>query len=410
MDISFRNRLTVVVGDNGVGKSTVLEAAAIAVGTFSNALGGLTSYGIRASDAHIKTFAMGSTLDVQPQFPVEISAFARIDGREVRWKRSLQSAKGRGSLAQAKELVGIAEEYQERMRRGDASLRLPLIAYYGTGRLWEQYREKRGEVFEKNNRSNGYIDSIEGSANNKRMMKWFQKMTLQELQRGKSIPEFSAVKGALERIYAAITGYEKVEIRFNLDTSEIDLLYVDNTGEATRISMPQLSDGYRTTLSLIADIAYRMAVLNPQYFEHVLDETDGVVLIDEIDLHLHPKWQKRILKDLLELFPKVQFIVSTHAPEVINSVKSESVIILNNKEALDAAEETFGKDANAILREVMDVSTRPDVIRMAFEEIYQTIDEGKWEEAERKIGLLEEEIGTNDAELNACRVRLASSP
>ena len=82
-----------------------------------------------------------------------------------------------------------------------------------------------------------------------------------------------------------------------------------------RIPVNQLSDGYKSTMSLVADIAYRMAVLNPQLLGDVCNETDGIVLIDEVDLHLHPKWQQRILGDLTEIFPKVQFIISTHAPE-----------------------------------------------------------------------------------------------
>lgn len=181
------------------------------------------------------------------------------------------------------------------------------------------------------------------------MMKWFQKMTMQQLQRGKEIPEFIAVKMALEQIFASITGYSDVKVEFNLDTSEIDVIYFDKNKDHVRIPVSQLSDGYKCTISLIADIAYRMALLNPQLLDKVLVETEGIVLVDEIDLHLHPTWQKRILKDLMEIFPKVQFVVSTHAPEVINSVKSESIVILKNNEAVLASDETYGKDANTML-------------------------------------------------------------
>ena len=173
-----------------------------------------------------------------------------------------------------------------------------------------------------------------------------------------------------------------------------------------RIPVSQLSDGYKCTISLIADIAYRMAILNPQLLNKVLVETEGIILIDEVDLHLHPKWQKRILKDLMDIFPKVQFIVSTHAPEVINSVKKGSVVILRNNEVINATDETYGKDANTILREVMEVSSRPDIIRFLFEKFYELLDSGEWKMAEEIIGQLEKEIGNNDPEINACRVRL----
>ena len=406
LKINFRNRLTVVVGDNGAGKSTVLEAATIAAGTLTAAMDGLTNYGIKKTDAHYKYYDLGSNIDVQPQFPVDITAFGEVDKKEISWSRKLNSLKGRSGLASAKEITVIAEKYQERMRNGDKELKLPVISYYGTGRLWAQHREKKNDTFEKNNRSNGYIDSLDGAANDKLMMKWFQKMTMQQLQRGREIPEFTAVRMALEQIFASITGYSDVKVEFNLDTSEIDVIYFDKNNEHVRIPVSLLSDGYKCTISLIADIAYRMALLNPQLLDKVLVETEGIVLVDEIDLHLHPTWQKRILKDLMEIFPKVQFIVSTHAPEVINSVKSESIVILKNNEAMLAGSETYGKDANTTLREVMGVSSRPDEIKNWFEQLYTLIDQEKWDEAERVIEKLEAEVGNNDAEVNSCRVRL----
>lgn len=406
LKVNFNNRLTVVVGNNGAGKSTVLEAATIAAGTLTSAMDGLTNYGIKKSDAHYKCFDLGSNIDVQPQFPVEITAAGNVDGKNISWTRSLNSAKGRDGLASAKELTVIAGVYQERMRSGDKELKLPIISYYGTGRLWAQHREKKSDTFEKNNRSNGYIDSLDGAANDKLMMKWFQKMTMQQLQRNQEIPEFTAVRMAMEQVFASITGFSDVKVQFNLDTGSIDVIYFDKNNEHVRIPVSLLSDGYKCTISLIADIAYRMAILNPQLLDRVLIETEGIVLIDEIDLHLHPTWQKRILKDLMDIFPKVQFIVSTHAPEVINSVKSDSVVMLKDNEALPVADETYGKDANTILREVMEVSTRPDDVRSLFEQFYDLLDKGEWNQAGTVIEQLEAEIGNNDAEVNSCRVRL----
>lgn len=403
--VDFINRMTVIVGNNGAGKSTILEAATIAAGTLTSAMDGLTNYGIKKNDACYKYYDLGSNVDVQPQFPVEIAAFGKIDGKDIAWSRCLNSAKGRGGLASAKELTKIADEYQERMRKGDKQLKLPIISYYGTGRLWVQHREKKNDAFEKNTRTNGYIDSLDGAANDKLMMKWFQKMTYQQLQRKEVIPEFAAVTMALEQIFTSITGYSDVKVQFNLDTGELDVIYFDGN-VYVRMPVSQLSDGYKCTISLIADIAYRMAILNPQLLDNVLTETEGIVLIDEVDLHLHPSWQKRILKDLMDTFPKVQFIVSTHAPEVINSIKSESIIILKDNRAVNTNEETYGKDANTILREVMEVSTRPDDVRQLFADFYRLLDNGDWEKAERSIQRLENKIGTNDPEINACRVRL----
>ena len=125
---------------------------------------------------------------------------------------------------------------------------------------------------------------------------------------------------------------------------------MDEDNQHKRYAMKHLSDGYKNTLSMIADIAYRMAVLNPWLLEKVLKETLGIVLIDEIDLHLHTKWQQRIITDLRSIFPKVQFIVSTHAPIVISSVKKDNLLILQDLQADNPIIETYGKDANTILK------------------------------------------------------------
>ena len=108
----------------------------------------------------------------------------------------------------------------------------------------------------------------------------------------------------------------------------------------------------------------------------------------------------------MEVFPKVQFIVSTHAPEVINSAKQESIVVLSHNTVMPAMNETYGKDANTILREVMEVSERPDDIKQLFDQLYSLLDEEAWQQAEHVIEKLEEEIGSNDPEVNACRVRL----
>ena len=166
-----------------------------------------------------------------------------------------------------------------------------------------------------------------------------------------------------------------------------------------------MSDGYKSTISLVADIAYRMAVLNPQCLGDVCLKTDGIVLIDEVDLHLHPAWQKRILHDLIEIFPQVQFVVSTHAPEVINSVPREQVIVLENYQALPAPAETYGKDANSILRSIMRVTERPDDIMKQFEMFYRAIDKHDYTQADKLLNDLEELIG-DDPELAAMRIQL----
>ena len=137
-----------------------------------------------------------------------------------------------------------------------------------------------------------------------------------------------------------------------------------------------MSDGYRGTLSLFADIAYRMAMLNPALGDRVL-ETPGVVMIDEIDLHLHPHWQARILEDLVRIFPNVRLIVTTHSPVVVASVPRGDIRVLDGEKAVIHATETHGRDAGDILNTVLDASSRPEEAVQLFEALNRAVDEGR---------------------------------
>lgn len=178
-------------------------------------------------------------------------------------------------------------------------------------------------------------------------MNWFSKMTIQKYQNQElglgGIPELEAVYSAMETCYKRITGCDNVKMQYNVGTKELEVAYQEESGDWMRMPINQLSDGYKSTISLVADIAYRMAVLNPQLLGDVCKETDGIVLIDEVDLHLHPTWQQRILGDLKAIFPKVQFIVSTHAPAVINTAKSENIVLLEDGKAYEPSGEVHGK-------------------------------------------------------------------
>lgn len=149
-----------------------------------------------------------------------------------------------------------------------------------------------------------------------------------------------------------------------------------------------------------------MATLNPALLANALTETNGLILIDEIDLHLHPAWQRKIIKELNTIFPKVQFIVSTHAPAVIQSVMSESIVILDNYSCRKPGAEIYGRDVNGILKSVMEVKERPDDIAEKFDSFYSAIDSEDYSLAESLLNELEDVIGSDDSEITSCRIRL----
>ena len=153
-------------------------------------------------------------------------------------------------------------------------------------------------------------------------------------------------------------------------------------------------------------MAYRMALLNPQLFDKVTTETDGVVLIDEIDLHLHPAWQRRIIHTLSTLFPRIQFVITTHAPSVISSVNKDDIILLSNGTQFSPNEPTYGKDANAILTQVMHVPVRQDDAAAVIELFHDCLASGKQLEAEKHLQALKALLGENDPAVVSAEIAL----
>lgn len=414
LEIDFNRQLTVLVGKNASGKTTVLEAIAIALGTWFVGFNIVNAKGInKRTDPLRKAYQIGATDDVQTQFPVEIEAWGKIEESKdqiLHWKRELYTPTGTMTTKDAKEIVEYAAEYQKAISEGRTDIYLPIVAYYGTGRLWDYHRQKRIDVFKVSSRTNGYIDCLDGTANVKLMMDWFQIMTINKYQRQEenleSNPELDTVYLAMEKCLTNLSGYSDVKIRYNMGTQELDVYYSEQDKQRMRIPLNQLSDGYKGMISLVADIAYRMATLNPQLGTEVLTKGDGVVLIDEVDLHLHPAWQQKVIDNLMDIFPEVQFIVSTHAPAIISSVKTDKLRILSNKEVCMTANQVYGKDVNSVMKEIMGVNDRPDKIVELFEEFYRLLSEKKYDEAGAVLDKLDEERGYHDPEIAKCRVKL----
>ena len=331
----------------------------------------------------------------------------------MKWVRSLNSESGNTTVKEARELTNISKDAQKRIMTGDKSLILPLISYYGTGRLYAQKKEKKNiKSLTEFKRQVGYVDCMAAESNEKLMLNWFQIQTLkslQEQQRTGKVEKpllLKTVESAICKCFERISGSKNADIVFELDTHRLVLNFESADGSLQKFAMDEMSDGYKNTLSMIGDIAYRMAVLNPMLGDKVLEDTSGVVVIDEIDLHLHPQWQQTIISDLNTIFPKIQFIVSSHAPAVINSVAREQVRILDNGEIYMPAAQTYGRDANSILREVMKVSERPTDIKQRMNLFYSYMDENNYKEANNVLTEIEAIVGTTDPDIAAARTSL----
>ena len=412
--LELDDNITLVVGKNGAGKTAILDAVAVSASTFLLGIDGCVSRSIVRDDARYEFHDLNGTIDPQHQFPVSIKSTGNcLEQQNIKWIRSLNSESGKTTIKDAGALMSIAKKAQKQIMAGDKSLILPLISYYGTGRLYAQKKEKRNKKsLTEFKRQVGYVDCMVAESNEKLMLNWFQIQTLKSLQKQQKtgILEqpilLKTVEKAICRTYERISGSRNASISFDLDTHKLVLEFENPNGNAQKFAMDEMSDGYKNTLSMIGDIAYRMAVLNPILGEQVLEKTPGIVLIDEIDLHLHPQWQQTILSDLHAIFPEIQFIVSSHAPEVINSVSREQIRILDNGEIYVPAAQTYGRDANSILREVMNVSERPTAIKERMDLFYAYMDENNYQEADKVLMEIEAIVGTTDPDIAAARTSL----
>ncbi len=414
VDIDFDEHATLIVGKNGAGKTAILDAVAVAVSAFLLEIDGGVSRSISKDDARYEFHDLDGTVDPQHQFPVSVESIGDcLDNHDVKWVRSLNSESGKTTVKEARKLTNISKDAQQRIMRGDKSLILPLISYYGTGRLYAQKKEKKNiKSLTEFKRQVGYVDCMAAESNEKLMLNWFQIQTLKSLQEQQrtGIVEkpllLKTVESAICKCFERISGSKNADIVFDLDTHRLVLNFESADGSLRKFAMDEMSDGYKNTLSMIGDIAYRMAVLNPMLGDRVLEETSGVVVIDEIDLHLHPHWQQSILNDLNEIFPKIQFIVSSHAPAVINSVVKEQIRILDNGEIYMPVAQTYGRDANSILREVMKVAERPTDIKQRMNLFYSYMDQNNYKAADKVLTEIEAIVGTTDPDIAAARTSL----
>lgn len=340
LQLDFHKQLTVISGGCASGKSTVLDAVAISAGIFPSSFDGMSNYEIKKEDVRFVTTkergikvivnAFGGSLNVNHIYPVVLSSTGIIDNQEVHWEQKLTGSSNARTIVSAKEIISVADEYQRRIieRRiieGDTTVTLPLIAYYNSERTWLPYCKKK-DFFLKTSRINGYIDCMNNATNNKLMMNWFKRETLKQLQKKSNNGSFKVVIKIIEKCFSILTKTKNVTVSYNFDNIDLDIQYRYRSKNILS-SLNRINDGYKYAIGLIANIAYRMAELNPQLRNKVL-YTPGIVIIDAIELHLDVDLQMNILKILTDTFPNIQFITSTSSPLVVSSIESENLIIL----------------------------------------------------------------------------------
>ncbi len=348
----FRPGFNLLVGENGSGKTSVLEALAVASGSW---LLGLSKYSAQCKarsilPAEVQLRAVkegGRVARYERRFPVEVTANGNVASQEISWTRTLEGVRGRTTSAGSADLKRMGEQIG-RQAMGGEPVMLPLISYYGTGRLWQQPRDlkaKRATSASKARTSVfiGYTNSHDPRSSAADLFRWIQTQQFIALEEGKNPVELRLLTKA---ILGCIEGAQN--LHFSVKLADL-ILDIEGQG---RQPFNNLSDGYRNMIAMVGDIAFKALTLNPHLGMKAAAETPGVVLIDELDLHLHPKWQRRVIDDLKRTFPAMQFICTSHSPFLIQSLQPGELISLRE----DAGEmEYSGQPIENIIEDVQGV-------------------------------------------------------
>jgi predicted ATP-binding protein involved in virulence len=357
--VDFHEHLTVLVAPNGQGKTAILEAISISLGTFVGAFDLGKAKHIERTDAR---YGSKTGLQSEQKYPVSIDADLQLsNGRLISIRRELSGPKNKSTIKEAAALTQYGKELQSQIRQ-EVPTTLPVVAYYSTGRLWKAHNLSTRKWLTAS-RSLGYEDCLSSASNFAQVQAWIAKATLAQLQ----TPQDS-LDQALQSIQGAVNQALRSEgwQNFHYNLSYEDLVMQKGGEEILPVSL--LSDGTRAMISLIADLAFRCVCLNGLSGLDSPLNSPGIVMIDEIDLHLHPRWQQRVLHSLRQAFPKIQFIVTTHSPQVLSTVDRTAICLLSPASDDDLLTmhsetpnlQTQGVSSSDILAQVMGVDPVPD--------------------------------------------------
>ncbi|MGX7950696.1 AAA family ATPase [Oleidesulfovibrio alaskensis] len=394
LSLELHDKLNVFVGMNGAGKSSILDATAILLSWLVNRIKHAGASGRPITETDIKNSESSANLEIALWEAEGCFGWNIVKVRKGHNKKNVASV-----LTPASE---AAKHLQSEISERDGQANLPLFAYYPVNRavidIPLRIREKhRFDLL------SAYDESLTSGASFRTFFEWFREREDLENENRKYIdqlikpegfqfpdPQLEAVRNALTQF---MPEFKNLTVRRNPLRME-----VEKQGE--RLTVNQLSDGEKCLMAMIGDIARRMAIANPLRDNPL--EGESVILIDEIDLHLHPKWQRLIVPSLKKVFPNCQFLISTHSPHVITHVQTESLFILNmTKDGLEflRPSDSYGKTVDRVLEDLMGLeTTRPDEVTKILRKIYEQIDNGDLAEAKNSIEKLEERIG-EDPEL-----------
>lgn len=391
ISINLKPGVNLLIGDNGVGKTSVLEGIAVALGGLFVNVTGVSTKNIVKDDVRMLIKPLGdASTSIEYCEPVLTGCVLHAsDGQEFSWNRIKEEVSATHTKIDNKDIC----LWMKKMTNNSNTI-LPLISFQSAARAWRVRRGDFGTELKKklDDRRCGYIGCLDSSMDVKSIQQWCLKQEVMAVAKGKIVREYEMFKNIVTAFMKKINELEELpQIYYSPQFEE---LVYKNALEEMPIS--KLSAGYQSLLWMIMDLAYRICMLNPELEDRT--QINGIVLIDEIDMHLHPKWQWNIIDALSTTFENVQFIIATHSPIVISSGKKTNLILIDDEQKIRYLPNSYGYEVEDVLRFCQDSVSRPKDVKKLVSQIEDALDEDEFEEAWKILEELKELLGEKNSE------------
>lgn len=388
LTLDMQGKNTVLFGINGVGKSTILSAINLLYAPILNKLTRQRikqTINIELSD--IRAGKASADISAEYIFGQDLDTFTF--GRSITYenKRSINTVQLEKLVEHYEELYVGSQWVDENnnLITGYSNFNIPIFVNYGVNRL-----VLKTPLRFRKTPSYGQFGAFEKAIENQiafdKLFEWFFDQEFYENMMKKENPEYYdkelvAVKTAM---LAMLDNCDDIHIIAKPYSMRI-------TKDGENLDVLQLSDGEKCTLALFGDIARRLAQANPSLEEPLKGE--GVVLIDELELHMHTSWQRKAIPALTKTFPNIQFIITTHSPQILGEIGDEFNLfsLFEDKKEINIQpiSSLFGIDSNAILEDSMHTDSVNQLIKSKIEEMYCYIEQKKYENAEQVADLID---------------------